>query len=139
VAGIANTTLGSSAEVVEQAPEPSSAAIPEPREKKVKKEKHQRQKKISLDLRTRPSPSEEEKEVKLPLYWRQYCDPRKLIKLVERAGFELVRTKGSHQIFIKKVEDGSIAFSLPYHSAEDIDPGLARKILLLIMKFIVIE
>ena len=45
------------------------------------------------------------------------CTAKKVIRVLEKAGFSFVRQKGSHRIFIK----GTIGVTVPYH------PGDLRK------------
>ena len=51
---------------------------------------------------------------------------KELIRILERAGFQVARTKGSHT-FLKHA-DGR-ATVVPVHSGETIGPGLLRAIL----------
>jgi len=51
---------------------------------------------------------------------------KQLIRILERAGFEVVRTRGSH-LFLRHL-DGR-ATVVPIHSGETIGPGLLRAIL----------
>lgn len=51
---------------------------------------------------------------------------KELIKLVEKAGWELDRQNGSHMIFVKKGEGNVV---VPYHGSKDISEGLLQKIL----------
>jgi predicted RNA binding protein YcfA (HicA-like mRNA interferase family) len=51
---------------------------------------------------------------------------KELIRILERAGFRSVRTKGSHSFL--KHPDGR-ATVVPVHSGETIGPGLLRAIL----------
>ena len=51
---------------------------------------------------------------------------RQLIRALERIGFQIVRTRGSH-VFLKH-EDGRVT-TVPVHSGETIGPGLLRSIL----------
>jgi predicted RNA binding protein YcfA (HicA-like mRNA interferase family) len=51
---------------------------------------------------------------------------KELIRILERAGFQVARTKGSHT-FLKHA-DGR-ATVVPIHSGETIGPGLLRAIL----------
>ena len=51
---------------------------------------------------------------------------KQLIRALERAGFQLERTRGSHSRL--KHPDGRIT-SVPLHSGETIGPGLLRAIL----------
>jgi len=50
--------------------------------------------------------------------------PKKLIKVLEQAGFVFVRQKGSHRIYIK----GQIGLVVPYHN-KDLKPGTLRGII----------
>ncbi len=49
-----------------------------------------------------------------------------LIRILERRGFEIVRTRGSH--FFLRHADGR-ATTVPVHSGEVLGPGLLRSIL----------
>ena len=51
---------------------------------------------------------------------------RELIKTLQRAGFQVVRTKGSHHFL--RHPDGRVTV-VPVHSGETIGPGLLSKIL----------
>ena len=51
---------------------------------------------------------------------------KEVIRLLEKAGFEIVRTKGSH-VFLKHA-DGRVT-TVPVHSGEIVGPGLLRSIL----------
>ncbi len=51
---------------------------------------------------------------------------KELIRLLEKAGFEIVRTRGSH-VFLRHA-DGRVT-TVPVHSGEIIGPGLFRSIL----------
>lgn len=51
---------------------------------------------------------------------------RELIRLLEKTGFEIARTRGSH-VFLKH-PDGRVT-TVPMHSGEIIGPGLLRAIL----------
>lgn len=51
---------------------------------------------------------------------------KELIRILERAGFQAIRTKGSHTFL--KHEDGR-ATVVPVHAGETIGPGLLRAIL----------
>ena len=51
---------------------------------------------------------------------------REVIKLLERLGFHILRTRGSH-VFLKH-PDGRVT-TVPVHSGEVIGPGLLRAIL----------
>ena len=49
-----------------------------------------------------------------------------LIRILERIGFEVVRTRGSH-VFMRH-EDGRVT-TVPLHAGETVGPGLLRSIL----------
>jgi len=51
---------------------------------------------------------------------------RELIRALKRAGFEVMRVKGSHHVL--RHEDGRQTV-VPVHSGEEIGPGLLRSIL----------
>jgi predicted RNA binding protein YcfA (HicA-like mRNA interferase family) len=51
---------------------------------------------------------------------------KELVRLLERIGFEIVRTRGSH-VFLRHA-DGRVT-AVPVHSGEIIGPGLLRSIL----------
>ncbi len=51
--------------------------------------------------------------------------PKDVMKILERAGFVLIRTKGSHSIFVKEM----YRVTVPYHTKE-----LRRKTLASIIK-----
>ena len=51
---------------------------------------------------------------------------REVVSALQRAGFELIRVKGSHH-FLRRA-DGRITV-VPVHSGETIGPGLLNKIL----------
>jgi predicted RNA binding protein YcfA (HicA-like mRNA interferase family) len=51
---------------------------------------------------------------------------KELVRILERAGFRVVRTKGSHT-FLKHT-DGRVTV-VPVHSGETLGPGLLRAIL----------
>jgi predicted RNA binding protein YcfA (HicA-like mRNA interferase family) len=51
---------------------------------------------------------------------------KELVRALERAGFRIIRTKGSHTFL--RHEDGR-ASVVPVHSGETIGPGLLRAIL----------
>jgi predicted RNA binding protein YcfA (HicA-like mRNA interferase family) len=51
---------------------------------------------------------------------------KELLRILERAGFRIIRTKGSHT-FVRH-EDGR-ATVVPVHAGETIGPGLLRAIL----------
>jgi predicted RNA binding protein YcfA (HicA-like mRNA interferase family) len=50
---------------------------------------------------------------------------KELVRLLERRGFEILRTRGSH-VFLKRA-DGRTT-TVPVHSGETIGPGLLRSI-----------
>ncbi len=52
--------------------------------------------------------------------------PNKLIKILERIGFQIIRQKGSH-VFMRH-PDGRTTL-VPVHSGENIGRGLIRKII----------
>ncbi len=51
---------------------------------------------------------------------------KELVRLLEKLGFELIRTRGSHVIL--RHPDGRVT-TVPVHSGETIGPGLLRSIL----------
>jgi predicted RNA binding protein YcfA (HicA-like mRNA interferase family) len=51
---------------------------------------------------------------------------KELIRILEKFGFEVVRTRGSH--FFLRHADGRIT-TVPVHSGEVLGPGLLRSIL----------
>jgi predicted RNA binding protein YcfA (HicA-like mRNA interferase family) len=51
---------------------------------------------------------------------------RKVLRILEQMGFEIVRQRGSHVRL--KHEDGRVV-TVPVHSGQDISRGLLRKIL----------
>ena len=51
---------------------------------------------------------------------------RELVKILERAGFVIVRINGSH--YRLKHEDGRVT-TIPVHKNEDLPKGLLRKII----------
>lgn len=51
---------------------------------------------------------------------------KRLIQILERAGFEVVRVKGSH--FRLRHADGRVT-TVPVHKNEDLPKGLLRKII----------
>ena len=51
---------------------------------------------------------------------------KEIVRILERLGFEVVRTRGSH-VFLKH-SDGRVT-TVPVHSGETIGPGLLRSIL----------
>lgn len=52
--------------------------------------------------------------------------PRKLIKILEKLGFEQVHQKGSH---LRLVHPDGRKTTVPVHAAESVGVGLLRKIL----------
>ncbi len=52
---------------------------------------------------------------------------KKLIRLLEELGFEMVRKKGSHRFFIHPETKRTV--TIPDHGSEDIPVGLLRSIL----------
>lgn len=51
--------------------------------------------------------------------------PEKLIKILSREGFHVVRQKGSHVIMIKE----GVRTVVPVHPGKDVKPGLVRAII----------
>jgi predicted RNA binding protein YcfA (HicA-like mRNA interferase family) len=51
---------------------------------------------------------------------------KELVRLLEKRGFQLVRTRGSH-LFLRHA-DGRVT-TVPVHAGETIGPGLLRSIL----------
>jgi predicted RNA binding protein YcfA (HicA-like mRNA interferase family) len=51
---------------------------------------------------------------------------KELVRLLEKIGFEVVRTRGSH--FFLRHADGRVT-TVPVHSGEVVGPGLLRSIL----------
>jgi predicted RNA binding protein YcfA (HicA-like mRNA interferase family) len=51
---------------------------------------------------------------------------KELVRLLEKLGFEIVRTRGSH-LFLQHA-DGRVT-TVPLHSGETVGPGLLRSIL----------
>jgi predicted RNA binding protein YcfA (HicA-like mRNA interferase family) len=51
---------------------------------------------------------------------------KELVRLLEKRGFQIVRTRGSH-IFLRHA-DGRVT-TVPVHAGETIGPGLLRSIL----------
>ncbi|HSZ61795.1 MAG TPA: type II toxin-antitoxin system HicA family toxin [Terriglobales bacterium] len=51
---------------------------------------------------------------------------KELVRLLEKLGFEVVRTRGSH-VFLRHA-DGRVT-TVPVHSGETLGPGLLRSIL----------
>jgi predicted RNA binding protein YcfA (HicA-like mRNA interferase family) len=52
--------------------------------------------------------------------------PHKLIKILEKVGFKVIRQKGSHVIMMN---DRKTRIVIPVHPGKDIKPGLTRAIL----------
>jgi predicted RNA binding protein YcfA (HicA-like mRNA interferase family) len=52
--------------------------------------------------------------------------PHKIIKVLEKAGFKVVRKKGSHVIMIN---DKGTRIVVPVHPGKDVQPGLVRAII----------
>jgi predicted RNA binding protein YcfA (HicA-like mRNA interferase family) len=52
--------------------------------------------------------------------------PNKLIKILEKEGFKVIRQKGSHVIMINSKKNRIV---IPVHPGKDIKPGLIRAIL----------
>ncbi|MBU0569265.1 type II toxin-antitoxin system HicA family toxin [Patescibacteria group bacterium] len=52
---------------------------------------------------------------------------RKLIKVLKKCGFIHHRTRGSHQIYIHKIEKNTI--SVPVHQSQDLGKGITLSIL----------
>lgn len=50
--------------------------------------------------------------------------PRQTVKVLERAGFVLVRQKGSHRIYVK----GNIGITIPFHN-KDLRKGTLKHII----------
>jgi predicted RNA binding protein YcfA (HicA-like mRNA interferase family) len=53
-------------------------------------------------------------------------NPRKLIKILEKTGFKVVRQKGSHVIMMNYRKTRIV---IPVHPGKDIKPGLVRAII----------
>jgi len=51
---------------------------------------------------------------------------KELVRLLERSGFQIVRSRGSH--FFLKHKDGRVT-TVPVHSGDAIGPGLLRAVL----------
>jgi predicted RNA binding protein YcfA (HicA-like mRNA interferase family) len=51
---------------------------------------------------------------------------KELVRLLEKLGFEIVRTRGSHLVL--RHADGRVT-TVPVHAGETIGPGLLRSIL----------
>ena len=52
--------------------------------------------------------------------------PNKLVKILEKSGFKVIRQKGSHVIMIN---DKRTRIVIPIHPGKDIKPGLVRAIM----------
>jgi predicted RNA binding protein YcfA (HicA-like mRNA interferase family) len=52
--------------------------------------------------------------------------PNKLVKILEKEGFKVIRQKGSHVIMINSKKNRIV---IPVHPGKDIKPGLIRTIL----------
>jgi len=53
-------------------------------------------------------------------------NPQKLIKILQTAGFKIIRQKGSHIIMI---DDRKTRIVIPVHPGKDVKPGLIRAII----------
>jgi len=53
-------------------------------------------------------------------------NPHKLIKILQKAGFRIIRQKGSHVIMMN---DRNTRIVIPVHSGKDVKPGLIRAII----------
>ncbi|MDH5664137.1 MAG: type II toxin-antitoxin system HicA family toxin [Candidatus Bathyarchaeota archaeon] len=53
-------------------------------------------------------------------------NPHKLIKILQTAGFKIIRQKGSHVIMIN---DRKTRIVIPVHPGKDVKPGLIRAII----------
>jgi len=53
-------------------------------------------------------------------------NPQKLIKILQTAGFKIIRQKGSHIIMI---DNRKTRIVIPIHPGKDIKPGLIRAII----------
>jgi len=53
-------------------------------------------------------------------------NPRKLIKILEKKGFQVIRQKGSHVIMMNTRKTRIV---IPVHPGKDIKPGLIRAII----------
>jgi predicted RNA binding protein YcfA (HicA-like mRNA interferase family) len=53
-------------------------------------------------------------------------DPTKIIKILQKEGFKVIRQRGSHVIMIN---DKKIRIVVPMHPGKDIKPGLSRAII----------
>jgi predicted RNA binding protein YcfA (HicA-like mRNA interferase family) len=56
----------------------------------------------------------------------QPINPNKLVKILEKEGFKVIRQKGSHIIMINKERTRIV---IPMHPGKDLKPGLTRAIL----------
>ena len=52
--------------------------------------------------------------------------PNKIVKILEKSGFKVIRQKGSHVIMIN---DKRTRIVIPMHPGKDIKPGLVRAIM----------
>jgi len=52
--------------------------------------------------------------------------PQRLIKILEKIGFRIIRQKGSHVIMIN---DKGTRIVIPVHPGKDVKPGLIRAII----------
>lgn len=52
--------------------------------------------------------------------------PQKLIKILEKSGFKVIRQKGSHVIMMN---DKGTRIVVPVHPGKDVKPGLIRAII----------
>jgi len=53
-------------------------------------------------------------------------NPQKLIKILQTAGFKIIRQKGSHVIMI---DDRKTRIVIPVHPGKNVKPGLIRAII----------
>jgi len=53
-------------------------------------------------------------------------NPQKLIKILQTAGFKIIRQKGSHIIMI---DNRKTRIVIPVHPGKDVKPGLIRAII----------
>jgi len=56
----------------------------------------------------------------------QPLSSHKLIKILQKAGFKIIRQKGSHVIMMN---DKNIRIVIPVHPGKDVKPGLIRAII----------
>jgi len=56
----------------------------------------------------------------------QPLSPHKLIKVLQKAGFRIIRQKGSHVIMMN---DRNIRIVIPVHPGKNVKPGLIRAII----------